>query len=67
MKIPNNEILCVSYETKKQEVRFIITRDKLQDMFTLYAVKGDKLTKVQKAESPIDLETDNNILEKLKD
>ena len=65
LKIPASEILCVTYNNTKKETKFVITKSKIQNTYLLYSVSGEKLTKIGKAKSPIELETDYNIRDEL--
>lgn len=53
--LPKNEIIWLKY-IQHGKTTHIITSTSLKDMYYLYEVKGEKLTKTRyKAHSPIDL------------
>lgn len=56
-KIPKGEMLGVTYFNKKHVPVYVITyKPNVQDCFLLYEIKGETLTKIDKAKSPLDLE-----------
>lgn len=56
MKIPNNEILLVTYIINGKPA-YAITSTKIRDVYYLYRVKEGELIKTnRKAENPNDLE-----------
>lgn len=56
LKIPNNEILWVTYIINGKPA-YAITSTKIRDVYYLYRVKEDELIKTnRKSENPNDLE-----------
>lgn len=56
MKIPNNEILWVTYIINEKPA-YAITSTKIRDVYYLYRVKDDELVRTnRRAENPNDLE-----------
>ena len=56
MKIPNNEILWVTYIINEKPA-YAITSTKIKDVYYLYRVKDDDLVRTnRRAENPNDLE-----------
>ena len=56
LKIPNNEILWVTYIINEKPA-YAITSIKIRDVYYLYSVKDDELVRTnRRAENPNDLE-----------
>ena len=56
LKIPNNEILWVTYIINEKPA-YAITSTKIRDVYYLYHVKDDELVRTnRRAENPNDLE-----------
>lgn len=56
LKIPNNEILWVTYIINEKPA-YAITSTKIRDVYYLYRVKDDELVRTnRRAENPNDLE-----------
>lgn len=65
--IPKGEILCCSYWCKdksgESKCHHLITSRKTGDVYKLYAVNGNKLTRIAAAQTPVILEEEylNNV------
>jgi len=63
VKIPKNEICWVSYYNLKGELIFIMTSNQIRDCYYLNEVKDNKLKRIGKSPSPLELEEKFNVHE----
>lgn len=57
IKIPKGEILWEQVFDKNKKLRYVVTSKAIRDLYYLYAVNGDKLTKLGKAKTPVELQS----------
>lgn len=65
MKLPKNEELCTTYFGVDGKELFVMTRDLFGITYFLYEVIDDKIKKLGKAPSPIELEKKYSVNEKI--
>lgn len=65
-RIPTGEVVCVTYIDKAGKEVNLITHKPITDMYYLYDIDGDKITKIGKDQSPIVLESKFGIDKKIK-
>lgn len=64
-KIPSGETVCVRYADMNGEELFFMTTKQSTELFYLYEIDGDTVSKIGKAQSPFELESRFNVIEKI--